>query len=586
MLRCSSHYFYAKMPNTNDCVQYTTKPLYKHQTEAVHIGKRALDMHGGVLIADEMGLGKTLMAMHLFLAKMRKNRNKNKSTKILVVAPSSVLIEWQYQLTTHINRDLFPEDLCQIVSYSIQGNCTLNAEKRKERLHEWFTDHNVSYIVLASYGTIRNDASFVLRKKWHYVVMDECHQLKNQQSTTNQMFQCYLRSKSKRIGISGTPNANQPVRDLCALAKILFPDVYELHDEENYKTQKPSVLQNLIIRRTLKDVGLSLPSLHIRHISLSLPKDSPEWNAYNDQLDKTMKALFNYIKSKRYKNTNCLIALRVYQCELNMLGKVCTHYQISEVCHKTIAPEDAVCSIKEKYVQKQIQDYAILHQQKLIVTSASSTFLKIIHTKNDARHTVLFTGETRQAERQSVLNKWRSASGPNVLLLSMKAGGVGLTLVEASRMICVDGLSQSNPAIRDQVMKRIHRMGQTKTVYIDDLCTMGTIDEVMKEVVHPSKRRMANRLLQKLPVLEGKGTRKTRVDELCSIGNILYPTWQKRNKNDVSTHSSETVENEVVFKYAQQKKIHNQDSRSIKRKRSGVLQLPRIKKKKRTKSNL
>jgi hypothetical protein len=115
---------------------------------------------------------------------------------------------------------------------------------------------------------------------------------------------------------------------------------------------------------------------------------------------------------------------------------------------------------------------------------------------------------------------------------------------------------------------------------------MGTIDEVMKEVVHPSKRRIANRLLQKLPVLEGKGTRNTRVDELCSIGNVLYPTWQKRNKDDVSTHSSETVENEVVFKSAQQKKNHNQDSRSIKRKRSGVLQLPRIKKKKRTKSNL
>ena len=93
------------------------------------------------------------------------------------------------------------------------------------------------------------------------------------------------------------------------------------------------------------------------HISLSLPKNSPEWNAYNDQLDKTMKALFNYIKSKRYKNTNCLIALRVYQCELNMLGKVCTHYQISEVRHKTIAPEDAVCSTKEKYVQKQIQSW-------------------------------------------------------------------------------------------------------------------------------------------------------------------------------------------------------------------------------------
>ena len=91
---------------------------------------------------------------------------------------------------------------------------------------------------------------------------------------------------------------------------------------------------------------------------------------------------------------------------------------------------------------------------------------------------------------------------------------------------------------------------------------------------------MANRLLQKLPVLEGKGTRKTRVDELCSIGNALYPTWQKRNEDGGPTHSSETVE--IVFKSAKQKQNSRQASRSIKRKRSDVLPLPRIKKKKRT----
>lgn len=522
----------------SDGVEYTTTPLHKHQVEAVDIGTRALAMHGGVLIADEMGLGKTLMAMQLFLAKMFHNCTKKKSTKILIVAPSSVLIEWCCQLKKHINRNVFPQETCAVVSYNIKGKTALNSEQRKKRLQEWMTENNKSHIVLASYGTVRNDAAFLLRKKWNYVVMDECHQLKNPQSNTHKLFMKYMRSKSKRIGISGTPNANHPVKDLCALSEVLFPSLPELSDEQNYKKCRPSVLQHLIIRRTLDDVGLTLPSLHIRQVSLSYANNTPEWNAYNDQLDKTMKALNNYIKSKRYKSINSLIALGVYQCELNMLGIVCTHYQISDVRHKILAAEETEMTTKEKYVQKVIDEYAIGQQQKLIVTSASSTFLKIVHAKNDAKHecaTVLFTGETPLVKRESVLNHWRSMNGPNVLLLSMKAGGVGLTLVEANRMVCVDGLSQSNPAVRDQVIKRIHRMGQTNDVYIDDLCVKGTIDEVMKEIVHPSKRRVANLLLRRLPALEGNATRKTNVNELCSIGKVLYPMWQKMNSDTVST---------------------------------------------------
>lgn len=534
-------------------VEYTSTPLKAHQTEAIAVGRQALATYKGVLIADEMGLGKTLLAMHLFLAKVYRNRAKNKATRILVVAPSSVLIEWQCQLKTHLNREAFPEETLQVLVYNTKGKTTLNGEKRKERLHDVFED-NTSCIVLASYDTVRNDAQFVLRKKWHFVVMDECHRLKNNQSSTHQLFHKCLRSCSKRIGISGTPNANHPIKDLCALSQLLFATLPELHDELNYKKQKPSLLRHLIIRRTLAEVGLPLPSLHIRQVSLSFENGTIEWSAYKDQLDKTMKAMNNYIKARRCKSSNRLIALKVYQCELNMLGIVCTHYQISGVRHKELAPEDSATTTKEAYVHKVIADYAIQHGQKLIVTSVSSTFLKIVHAKMSVQHeesTILFTGETPQAQREQVLIRWRSADGPNVLLLSMKAGGVGLTLVEANRMICVDGLSQSNPAIRDQVMKRIHRMGQTRPVQIDDLCVRGTIDEVMKEAVHPSKRRVANVLLRQIPILQKRRNSQSTVNELCSIGNVLYPTWRKMIEDTSDT--SPTVQLETLYQ-AQQKK--------------------------------
>ena len=563
-----------------DGVEYTSTPLKAHQTEAIAVGQQALATYKGVLIADEMGLGKTLLAMHLFLAKVYRNRAKNKATRILVVAPSSVLIEWQCQLKKHLNRDVFPEETLHVLVYNTKGKTTLNSEKRKERLHDVFED-NTSCIVLASYGTVRNDALFVLRKKWHFVVMDECHRLKNNKSNTHQLFHTCLRSCSKRIGISGTPNANHPIKDLCALSQLLFPTLPELHDELNYKKQKPSLLRHLIIRRTLAEVGLPLPRLHIRQVCLSFENGTPEWNAYKDQLDKTMKAMNNYIKARRCKSINRLIALKVYQCELNMLGIVCTHYQISGVRHKELAPEDSATTTKEAYVHKVIADYAIQQGQKLIVASASSTFLNIVHANTRLKHenaTVLFTGETPQSQREQVLNRWRSADGPNVLLLSMKAGGVGLTLVEASRMICVDGLSQSNPAIRDQVMKRIHRMGQTRPVYIDDLCVRGTIDEVMKEAVHPSKNRMVNRLLQNVPILEGKTSTKTTTNELCSIGKVLCPMWRKANEDTMATLPMPNVRVEQMYGGAKNRTVPRVEQ-GVKRKSSTVVPTHRIKKK-------
>ena len=82
----------------------------------------------------------------------------------------------------------------------------------------------------------------------------------------------------------------------------------------------------------------------------------------------------------------------------------------------------------------------------------------------------------------------------------MKTGGAGLTLVEAAVMVCVDGLSQANPAERQQVMKRIHRIGQTKDVCIYDLCIQNSIDEVMLNMVYPSKQALSTNLLAKQTV--------------------------------------------------------------------------------------
>lgn len=570
--------------------QYTTTSLHAHQIQGVQKATHAIKHHCGALIADEMGLGKTIVGMHCFCPKLYLKIQKGKSCKILILAPVSVLIEWKSQLNTHLNRAMFPSNQCHIMYYSMAHGKVLTVGKRKQRLLELFQNRKASFIVLASYGTMRNDASVLLSYKWDYVVMDECQHIKNEQSQAHKMLCDGLSRKTKRIGLSGTPNANHPIQDLCALSKVLFPQLTELHNKEHYIPHKPPVLDSVIVRRTLKDVGIKLPRLLINTISLRFESKSTEWNVYNDQLKKTMVSMYAYIKACKYKQPNRLLLLRAYQCALNMLGKVCTHYQIRNVRNDGLQLLDTETTTKEQYVHRLIADYAICKNKKLIVASASSTFLNIVHAKTEARHTgtsICFTGETRLSDRENVLTQWKHPSGPNVLLLSMKAGGVGLTLIEAHRLICVDGLSQSNPADREQVIKRVHRYGQLHDVIIDDLCIEGTIDEAMKEAVHPSKQRISNALLQNVPVLKSQSSstqsKSVNLKEMCAIGTVLLPMWKKM---DQAKHPS--VPQHIVNISSKKRKRHTtvQETQDMPASKPDIITLSKRRIKKKQKNNL
>jgi hypothetical protein len=147
----------------------------------------------------------------------------------------------------------------------------------------------------------------------------------------------------------------------------------------------------------------------------------------------------------------------------------------------------------------------------------------------------------------------------------------------------------------------VHRFGQTRQVTIVDLCVRGSIDEVMKEAVHPSKRRAANQLLRKIPILEssshGSKHRKPRTIELLGIGSALLPMWQKMISDTNPTKPAIEYETMYTDNTKPQKDIPIACSRkrnpsstssplcSRKRKSSStsspLCSLPKIKKKKR-----
>ena len=541
------------MPTTSDLLLTS---LHPHQRVAIRKARHALATYGGALIADEMGLGKTLVAVYCVLRLIRLAMERQTCAYILVLAPSSVLYEWRTQLQKHLNRDRIRESQLKVYAYQ-PGQWTY--ERRIDYLRHHIMQHTQhtqqhtqnnytlppSAIVLASYGLARNDGPELLRNRWTCVVCDECHVFKNPDAQLTQTIRRNLPKHIPRLGLTGTPNANQPVQDMCSLARILFPTLSALHTPDTYDQGMPPLLDKVLVCRTAKDVGLQLPPMTVRTVKLTYRKSSTERDLYWSQLRATSCAYLFFVLIHHKTESDRRQALKRYLCALNMLGKYATHPQVSDIRHRRMHPLDTRTSLKEAYVHKVIREYAIRDNEKLIVTADSTAFLKVVFAKTEQNHpgtSVMFTGETNTLHRAKVLQQWRSnaSTAPNVLLLSMKAGGVGLTLIEACRLICVDGYTKPNPSDRAQVIKRIHRIGQTRPVLIEDLCIKGTLDDVMRKYIHPSRMRVAKEVLGKATLKDRPSKQVTQkssthtkqtestttLSQLCGIGSVLVTCWE------------------------------------------------------------
>ena len=507
-------------PNPTTKTFLSTK-LRLHQKAGIIVARDALAKYGGILIADEMGLGKTLTAIYCVLRAIRLASMRHTTANILVVVPSAVLLTWRDEFQKHIHASI-RSMYFDVVEYQ-PGSYSY--DRRSDRLSDYMQTTSKSLVVLASYGLVRNDSDTLLSRKWDYMVFDECHMFKNTDTELHQLLLEHVPRNTKRIGLSGTPNSNQPVNDMSALSQILFPQLTELHDPENYANGAPQRLHKVILRRTVESIGLKMPQMNIQTIKLSFVPNGVEWKAYDKQMEIMVRARDKFLNASYDEKEE---KLKKYQSSINQLGKFTTHPHISQVRSGKIRPHDTMQSVKEAFTQH-IMNTFIRQKKHLIVTSTSSSFLNILHAKNP-KTSILFTGETSMVVREKVLKIWRSKRYPNVLLLSIKAGGVGLTLIEASTMVCVDGLSQANPAERAQVMKRIHRMGQTDDVTIYDLCVCKTIDEVMLELVYPTKQTLSTH------ILEGNTT-KTSMNKMASIGLECIRYWNYSSSEVQDSHT-------------------------------------------------
>lgn len=403
---------------------------------------------GGVL-ADDMGLGKTVQTLALFASLAERGQLDRPA---LVVAPTSVLGTW------HAEAARFTPDL----DVRIVGQ---TAKKRGDSVAATIAG---AQVVVTSYTLLRLEAEQYQALGWSVVVLDEAQFVKNRQSVTYQAVR-RLKATSK-FAVTGTPLENN-LMDLWSLLSItapgLFPDpekFTELYRRPIENGTDPEALARLhrrvrplMLRRTKEAVAAELPPKQEQVIPVTL--SSGHRRLYDKHLQAVRKEVLGLVGDMNRNRVKILAALT----QLRQLA-------LSPILVDPLAP--AHSAKLETLVEMVVEMAAEGH--RALVFSQFTRFLRLAEAElhKAGVQTVYLDGRTR--DRPTRIAEFRQGSAP-AFLISLKAGGFGLTLTEADYVFVLD--PWWNPAAETQAIDRTHRIGQDKNVMVYRLVSADTIEE-------------------------------------------------------------------------------------------------------------
>lgn len=395
-------------------------------------GIRFLAENKSALLGDEMGLGKTIEAIVALQALVRRGEVH----RILVLCRRSLLGTWEYEL-----KKWAPE----LFVLKVRG-------LRDER--EWMWESPAS-VYLTTYDTARQDVARKggsLLSRFDVVILDEVQDIKNPNTKRSRAVRQI--SASYRWGLSGTPVENK-VDDVVAIFQYLKPGLFRPASVYRVFEVKRAI-KPYFLRRRAADVLKDLPEKVSREVWLDL---APEQR-------KTYDTIFEQSRSAlSVPGVTRIHAL----ARLNDLRKICN-----------LDPQSQR-SCKLDYLVDQLDAVVENNQKALVFSTLPNVTLRKIAPQLQEYHPALFDGSLSDNQRESLIRRFQSDEAPHVLLTSVKAGGIGLTLTRANHVFHFD--HWWNPAVTRQAEARAYRIGQSRTVFIHDIFTRDTIEERVHSIL-------------------------------------------------------------------------------------------------------
>jgi SNF2 family DNA or RNA helicase len=391
------------------------------------------DMGMGGCLADDMGLGKTIQV----LSHLHKRVKVSKSTSpSLIVCPKSLVFNWRNEA-----EKFTPNLKVEIFSGGPWDENKLNCD-----------------VLIMSYSLVLRNIEVLKDVNFDYVVLDEAQYIKNPSGLSTKA--CQLLSANYRLALTGTPIENH-AGDLMSIFNFLIPGCFgsALTKGRILKQDDLNFLRPFILRRTKEEVLKELPPKSVQVI-------------YCEQTD-TEKKYYDQLRRI------ALGELGTQENKIHILSILTRMRQAS--CHPGLIDKklQKIDNGKLK-VLKQMVDEIIDSGNKILIFSQFTELLKLTRSylEMDDSNSSYLDGQTRK--REEFVNEFKTDSSKKCFFISLKAGGTGLNLTEANYCFILD--PWWNPAVENQAIDRIHRIGQINPVNAYRLITKNTIEEKVLEL--------------------------------------------------------------------------------------------------------
>ena len=424
---------------------------------------------GGIL-ADDMGLGKTAQALAHVLSEKHAGRL---DLPVLVVLPTSLIFNWQLE-----TKRMAPG----LRLLTLQG-------PQREELFVQMPDHDV---VLTTYPLLWRDMDALAAQHFHLVILDEAQMVKNAGSRSARALR-RLQTRH-RLCLTGTPMENH-LGELWAQFDWLMPGFlgdarhFAAHwrkpIEENGETLRAALLAQrvrpFILRRRKQDVAGELPPRTEVIQRVQLQGEQRElYESVRVAADVQVRRVLQR-QSFNGAQINILDALL-------KLRQVCCDPHLVKGSNPGPSMERAKLELLADMLPTLVEE-----GRRVLIFSQFTELLDLIAQQLHALNSpfLSLTGKTPTQERGQVVQRFQAQEVP-LLLLSLKAGGIGLNLTAADTVIHMD--PWWNPAVEEQATARAHRIGQDRPVFVYKLVVQGSIEERMLEL-QARKLALANSVL-------------------------------------------------------------------------------------------
>lgn len=403
-----------------------------------------------LLLADDMGLGKTVQA----ISALRVLRRRREVESCLIVAPAGLLDQWRRELSR------WAPELSAII---IRGT---------GREREWQWAANVDAAIV-SYDTLRSDLaagdrSRAARKTWGVVVADEAQRVKNRESAASRALKTLRRDRA--WALTGTPIENREDE----LASILeFVDGDGVSSQRRYHpgpelTERHRELQ---LRRKKSEVLDDLPP----KMESKLPIE----------LTAAQRAAYDRAENEGVVHLKSLGAEVTVQHVLELISR------LKQICNfdPRTGESSKMDDIAERLDELVAQGHRALIFSQYVNRHSGA---KAIASRLEKFNPLTFTGALSPEERADMVNRFKTRDEHKALVMSLRAGGLGLNLQEASYVFHVD--RWWNPAVERQAEDRAHRMGQTAKVNVIKYSCANTVERRIDDILE-SKQALFNKMI-------------------------------------------------------------------------------------------